>query len=106
MPNLVLYAKAYGRSRTGREVHRSLYMHLPSYDGKAVLIDLRPLYQAMMRVDVLSVSVVYPVGWGLRSAVDEADDQLVSTYPGNREAANRSESLVLVAEPRRGWFES
>ena len=104
MANLVVYSKAYGRSLTGREVHRSLYLHLPSYDGKAFLIDLRPLYAVMHHVDVLSVSVVYPVGWGLRSAVDETAEHLVGTFAGNKQAHYRADSLVLAAEPRKGWF--
>jgi hypothetical protein len=107
MPNLLLLARAYGVTRTGECRHLRCYVHCPSYEpGKAILVDLRDAVRMMPRIDVLSIAVVHPAGWGLRNAAGESSDVAVQHYPGHLGLTRQSQSLSLLAEPLQGWRES
>lgn len=107
MSNLLLLARAYGRGRRGVVREFLAYIHRPNYEpGKAILVDVSDVQKKLPRIDVLSIVVVSPKGWGLRSASSLQCEAAVQCFPGQRFLTRQESAVDVIAEPLQGWFES
>lgn len=107
MSNLLLLARAYGRGRNGVVREFRAYIHRPNYEpGKAILVDVSDVQRQLNRIDVLSIEVVRPPGWGVRSASSSLAEAAVPSFPGHRFLTRQESAVDVIAEPLQGWFES